>query len=252
MDNNIDEYEKNSMDTEIFELKNVKDYLCTICVKVPYPDNCVEVACCGHLFCKDCIKQWIETQNICPLCKKTLQNNENDISEIKNKSKFLYRQMCSLIVNCPYKCGEKITLGDLEKHKLKCKKIKQNCKFHSIGCSFTEFGDKVKNHEESNDKLHLYMAMKFIEENKLNNKKILAFDEGDRIKVDCHPHELIFMTRGDYFFYRCDGRKLPGGCPYSNQNEPDGHHFSNNVQRYSCDNCDYDLCNYCAIRHCII
>ena len=46
------------------------EYDCCICMTTkPYP---IHLVCCKQLICMDCIKKWIETSRMCPMCRTNL------------------------------------------------------------------------------------------------------------------------------------------------------------------------------------
>lgn len=47
--------------------------LCTVCRGDPNEPVCLD---CGHVFCRSCLKQWLDTPNrTCPLCKQLVPEN---------------------------------------------------------------------------------------------------------------------------------------------------------------------------------
>jgi len=63
------------------------------------------------------------------------------------------------------------------------------------------------------------------------------------IKVECHPHTLVFFPKKDWRFgWNCDGRKLEGGCRSKNIG-------MDTTKRYRCNACDFDLCERCCNAH---
>lgn len=77
---------KKSYTTQMTESK----YMFTILEKMKNPNTIIEEECiicigniikptlttCGHLFCNECIKQWLSNKKICPLCKTDLTGKE--------------------------------------------------------------------------------------------------------------------------------------------------------------------------------
>ena len=59
-------------------------------------------------------------------------------------------------------------MENLENHLKECDKGLKECKYKDIGCEYIDEKEKMKEHEEKNDKLHLELAMKFIKENQRN------------------------------------------------------------------------------------
>lgn len=44
---------------------------------------------CGHLFCKDCIRKWLDTQKCCPLCRMVIKDNKIFLSNSDTFNKML-------------------------------------------------------------------------------------------------------------------------------------------------------------------
>lgn len=231
-----------SLDTDNFIVgeEEIKDYSCAICTQIPNPNYCFEAVCCGRLFCKSCIEEWVKKNHNCPLCRGVLETNGPNLKDIKEKNKIIYRLLKNLQVKCPNDCGWKGTWDTLEKHSTECKLKKNFCKYKNIGCQFQGFPDQLMIHENNCDKEHLQMAMRKIKElNKnISNKCSIQFDLGEEIYVSCHPHPLVFMNSKSW---TCDGKKL-GGCLSKNP-----HHQI--ISRFRCKNCDFDLCNNCAFKY---
>jgi SNF2 family DNA or RNA helicase len=55
--------------------------ICAIC----FEDNSLSLTKCGHIYCKECITEWLSNKNNCPICKKIL--TINDIFLIKKENK---------------------------------------------------------------------------------------------------------------------------------------------------------------------
>ena len=55
---------------ENFPDNNLTDVNCAICSDVIFtPFMIIE---CGHIFCEECIKKWIEINNTCPTCREKI------------------------------------------------------------------------------------------------------------------------------------------------------------------------------------
>lgn len=51
--------------------KQKQSDMCAICLEDIMIDKEVRIDCCEHIYCKECITQWVETKtNCCPQCKK--------------------------------------------------------------------------------------------------------------------------------------------------------------------------------------
>ena len=50
---------------------------CPICLEVPNTEDVARLDGCTHEFCHDCVTQWSETHNICPLCRTRFNTIES-------------------------------------------------------------------------------------------------------------------------------------------------------------------------------
>jgi len=49
---------------------------CTICLEnFKGPDKIVEFSCKGHIYHKECIKEWVRKSDLCPLCKYNMMSD---------------------------------------------------------------------------------------------------------------------------------------------------------------------------------
>jgi hypothetical protein len=131
---------------------NAKHMSCSICLGI----YCKPVETqCGHTFCQQCIKQWInQNNNSCPQCRQQLankrkrnsRNNNNSIDESvmfwETNRNFVYL-INDLKIKCDFVsngCKEVLELGSLSKHLEECnynlciscglkmgKKVEHNC-----------------------------------------------------------------------------------------------------------------------------
>lgn len=47
---------------------------CVVCLETVQKQNLTKLNCCTHIFCFDCIENWVtQTENSCPLCKETVK-----------------------------------------------------------------------------------------------------------------------------------------------------------------------------------
>ena len=154
-----------SLDTNLFLLPEISDYRCISCENIPSPEKAYEAICCPIIFCKECLLKWLMQKPSCPICKKTLRNEYGYVRNIKEGNKIFYKTMKKFIIKCPYECQWSGAWEDLENHIKECENNLKECKYKYIGCEFIGDKEKLKNHEENSDKLHLEMAMKFIKDN---------------------------------------------------------------------------------------
>ena len=166
-----------NLDTNFFLLPEITDYRCVICENVPNPEIAHEAICCGILFCKECLMNWITQNPKCPICKSILRNDPKYIRSIKDSNKIFYKTLKKFEIKCPYGCKWTGTWEDLENHLNICENGYRECKYKDIGCEFIDEKDKILEHEKNNDKLHLDLAMKFIKDNQ--NSENMEIDDND-------------------------------------------------------------------------
>lgn len=80
-----------------------KDYICTICLYVPFePVNLP----CGKFFCYNCIMKWLTIKSKCPHCHESI--NESNV--VKNS--FAALKISNMIIKCQnIKCKIKCLVG---------------------------------------------------------------------------------------------------------------------------------------------
>ena len=224
-----------NLDPSLFTNEYILDYKCISCGLIPSYEKANEIICCGNLICEECLKKLKEDKKGCSICNI----EELKVRSIKNENKIFYKSFKSLLIKCPYKCDWTGMWVDLDTHLLECKFGFRECKYKIIGCEYADNNQKVKEHEESNDNLHLNLAMKFIKGHKIEKKKI-KFELEETVMTTVHPHRMTYKTSSDWY---CDGRRLEHGC------------FSRNFifpvtkPRFRCDECDFDLCDKCIVHY---
>ncbi len=227
-----EEQEEESLNQEFFDqTENMEDYICIICQRIPFPSKAVEVSCCHHIFCYNCISTWIKIKNTCPLCKNSFSNGINDekINLIKDKNKILFRMLSNQKLNCPLKCGWKGNFSEYEGHFASCPNKPSECKYSKYGCTFKDTKEKIKEHEEGKNKKHLKIVIEYLEANK------------NKIFVDCHEHPLTLSV--------VEGRTWACNLGYyGDRNCPSGRMFFPHPS-FKCAECDYDLCLQCLYNH---
>ena len=224
-----------NLDPSLFTNEYILDYKCISCGLIPSYEKANEIICCGNLICEECLKKLKEDKKGCSICNI----EELKVRSIKNENKIFYKSFKSLLIKCPYTCDWTGMWVDLDTHLLECKFGFRECKYKIIGCEYADNNQKVKEHEESNDNLHLNLAMKFIKGHKIEKKKI-KFELEETVMTTVHPHRMTYKTSSDWY---CDGRRLEHGC------------FSRNFifpvtkPRFRCDECDFDLCDKCIVHY---
>lgn len=58
---------------EIRKFKLVNDLECSICLDKIKPKDAVGIKHCKHIFHKDCIKEWVNLRNNCPICRTVVK-----------------------------------------------------------------------------------------------------------------------------------------------------------------------------------
>ena len=224
-----------NLDPELFLNENILDYKCISCGLIPSFEKANEIICCGYLICDKCLKFFQKEKKSCPNCN----TEELKTRLIKKENKIFYKTFKNLLIKCPYKCDWTGIWVDLESHLIECKLGYRECKYKKIGCKFLDESIKVIEHEKSEDKYHLDLALKFIKDNKIEKKKI-RFEMGEICMTTCHPHGMKFMRS---LAWTCDGAHLEQGCEYGKKI------FRSDEARFRCSQCDFDLCDKCIVRY---
>ena len=75
---NNTETQSHGLCTELIEQNSTKKIIsniteCSICLDTLLPGSCLrELNNCKHMYCIDCIDEWLKTHNSCPVCKSTV------------------------------------------------------------------------------------------------------------------------------------------------------------------------------------
>ena len=97
-------------------------YVCLICQMVIREAHLITA--CGHHFCRSCLDQWLEDNEVCPICR------EEDTTHVPNMN--MDREINGLEIHCPNpennqdranhkeKCGWSGELRDLQSHLAGC------------------------------------------------------------------------------------------------------------------------------------
>ena len=161
----------------------------------------------------------------------------------KNYRKFIGEHETNECQNKPTECsfcGTKVRQKNLQKHLENCKtndKTVLPCKYEYLGCKFTGKKSERVAHEETNDEMHLKLAINFIETHKNSKKRVYTF--GSLYKVNTHDHPLKYINQNND--WACDGKNLPGGC----KSGITGFGQTRGMKQFRCYDCDYDLCIKC-------
>lgn len=74
---NINDISKPLSDSEINQIE--RDQICVICQDNLSDLSELVITKCGHIFCHDCLKQWITKSEKCPTCMCTVNADENQV-----------------------------------------------------------------------------------------------------------------------------------------------------------------------------
>ncbi|KAI8613800.1 hypothetical protein BC830DRAFT_1169948 [Chytriomyces sp. MP71] len=116
--------------------ETAKGLLCGICIEVPWPP--VESACCGHVFCADCLAKLHASSRAnghspkCPFCRAT--------PVAAHPSKALARMLGSIVAPCVF-CAERVPAKHRETHKKTvCPRAPKDAACPKPACSFRAVG----------------------------------------------------------------------------------------------------------------
>ena len=116
-------------DCGLFTNPSHENYICQICQMVIREAH--RITACGHHFCRSCLDQWLEDNEVCPICRK------KDTTHAPNRQKD--REINGLEIHCPNpennqdranhmeRCGWSGELGDLQSHLDGCDYKKVSC-----------------------------------------------------------------------------------------------------------------------------
>lgn len=140
---------KQNMTTDLYdyidETSIDADLICHIC-HLPYDDP--RSTPCDHVFCLECILQWINTNNAtCPFCRQT--TSPNHLMQVPRP---LRNMLDKLPVKCKV-CGETgLSRGNFADHINKfCVKYEVPCLLANINCSWSGQRDQLKKHLDTCD-----------------------------------------------------------------------------------------------------
>ncbi|OCT64428.1 RING finger protein 151 [Xenopus laevis] len=109
-------------DLELFTKTPDDDLLCSICHGVM---RCPVMISCGHIFCRNCIMQWLKRQRTCPCCRTEVRGK---LYVLMHKLK---RKINRLDVKCPNEqngCPAHFALFHCQEHS-------EYCAFGAVPCS---------------------------------------------------------------------------------------------------------------------
>ena len=132
---------------DLFEDEELSsEFLCGICNDIANPHSSMEHIDCGHVFCNNCIKSWIDKKSNCPQCKTSTKNS---LRPIEAENKIIYDYMISLRIKCPtviysHACTWVGTWKELESHLSVCDISIIECPNH---CGFKACKKEMSEHE---------------------------------------------------------------------------------------------------------
>lgn len=111
------------IDENLFISPISEHFRCCICTNIAYPPVKTH---CDHVFCKECITEWVTDHNSCPLDRQKLETNT------LKEDKFLARLLNEYKVKCEkHSDGCKWT-GSLEQSS---KHVEKECDYKIVSCT---------------------------------------------------------------------------------------------------------------------
>ena len=223
--------------------ENSENLLCPICYCIlKNPKSCSDKKN-SHLFCKDCIDQYIQknNNNKCPLCKLNFEyKNNNEINIKLNKLEF----------KCLYKnegCNDIIKYSDYLNHISNCiynkyicqiKKYNYNTKRFEI-CGFKSNKKNIENHIKKCAFMEYYCIF--------CNKNIFKINLEEHLNNNCKMCIINYINGDKYIggiknnlregygiLYFVNGNKYEGEFK-NDKKEGYGIYYYNNGNKYECE-----------------
>jgi len=252
---------RNSLGSEHFEdQNNVHSFICTICYSVPHPDIAFELTECGHIFCEGCLNGLRQAGQACPNCKRAIGYSYRSL---KTGNKIAHRILMDLAVKCPKQCSWSGAWSYLDKHLANCGKVPA----YNYGSPYPpskeiSTGRKVNERLEPGHNLqfsgfHVEGLFKSVQESERRIPQSVVSEEkksppvqkkpfvpvlGSNYKVSVHKHFLEHIKKDGWV---CNGMNTTGGCK-SKFTSYKGFEQTKGQRRFTCSDCDYDLCEKCV------
>jgi len=235
------------------------DFTCPLCLsEISKPVYCVN---CNQIFCQECINNWHDYSNTCPVCKRRWKKSHNDIIfeiiTILNARKtkehlcaFCFKPLsltriqehistCPLISNCP-NCNIYVSNYELLDHEKKCPKSK-------VICSLCE-----KKVEKSAMEIHRKYCGKVLckicnfwyavedFENHIHSKTCAICGERDHSYVECNGCGRVACSTCSSNCHECK-KNFCLSCKF----------FCTGCYTNYCHRCEmYSPCDSCEVVHC--
>lgn len=145
------------------------DVICPICCLVAREPQ--QVSCCGKIYCLSCFTE-LEAQSKWRLrCANCREEEPESFPDRKTAG-----QINSLRIACLKRedgCTWRGALRELEKHFSRCEYSNMICPFNTFGCRCRPLRKDLEDHEDTNVRQHLKLAVKHIEqlESLIQNKE---------------------------------------------------------------------------------
>jgi len=128
-----------------------QNLLCSVCTE-PLQDA-METSC-HHLFCKECIFQWLERNTNCPVCRENITTSNVQGSAVIN------RMVGELQVQC-YHCDWTGALANETDHLKSCDFLAIDCPFAKYGCTVQQMRKYIDKHMKDTTDGHLELVLDF-------------------------------------------------------------------------------------------
>ena len=144
-------------------IATLKKFLqCKICMNIL--NNPYDCQCCNQTFCKDCISNYIKTNNKCPY-EEFYHNNSNSkktiisrLNNLKSSSANFTNVLNILRFHCQYKkngCNKILCLEEVTQHEKKCRYSKNNNYKNSVKKNSEDLNYNYKNNFENMENLNV-------------------------------------------------------------------------------------------------
>ena len=150
----------------------LEDLKCCICLE--FARDPVETNCCQRIMCKTCMDK---LSNMCPICRKKCTYSSSMVTK---------RMINHLDYECEY-CTEKMKMGELKSHMLKCERFQLKCPC----CSEKMEKNKLMNHMACNHCVELMRNMNKI----IENFELKNIGRNERVSIDTLTNSQLRVAK---------------------------------------------------------
>jgi hypothetical protein len=207
--------ENNQKYEYIDEASIYPDLMCVICSE-PFKDPVCTP--CDHTFCRHCIRQWIEREDLsCPICRKILMT-----IQLKQANRIIINMLNRIHVKC-IACGQReLKRGHFNNHiENECPKSDVKCLSSNINCLWIGKRDELENHLKT---CIFYSFQPFIDGILHENENIKEqISEIERINAENNFKQTYYIQK-IHEYCETSTDELDEGL-ISNENQIENHEF---------------------------